>query len=90
MVRFGGPADANCSTSAPNIEGMGWEATIGGTGFLNSSFVPWRVKKLDVWKLSASCYVTLEDETQCGRFLAITVYSKYKLYCPIHYGLLLY
>lgn len=77
VVRFGDPASVNCSTSAADVVGMGWEATVGGTGFENTSAVTWRVAKLEDWAINPLCFLTLEDK-QCSKVAAVTLYSEYK------------
>uniref|UniRef100_A0A668U5M9 Ig-like domain-containing protein n=1 Tax=Oreochromis aureus TaxID=47969 RepID=A0A668U5M9_OREAU len=74
VVRFGDPVSINCSTSATDVEGMGWEAPFGGTGFERPPVVTWRVEKLEEWTPSPSCYVTLVDGSQCTVSPVITVY----------------
>ncbi len=77
VVRFGDPASVNCSTSATDVVKMGWEATVGGTGFENTSAVTWTVGKLEDWTIKPTCFVTLDDK-QCTREAAVTLYSEYK------------
>ncbi|XP_031611685.2 hemicentin-1-like isoform X3 [Oreochromis aureus] len=74
VVTFGDPVSINCSTSATDVEGMGWEAPFGGTGFERPPVVTWRVEKLEEWTPSPSCYVTLVDGSQCTVSPVITVY----------------
>ncbi|XP_029014988.1 hemicentin-1-like isoform X2 [Betta splendens] len=75
-VRFGDPVSIDCNVSASNFEGMGWEATTGGTGLLESSFSTWRVDNLNVWDPKPSCYVTLLNGRQCVSKPSITVYKR--------------
>ncbi|XP_045888252.1 hemicentin-1-like isoform X1 [Micropterus dolomieu] len=75
VVRFGDPASVNCSTSATNVSGMGWEAAVGGTGFKNPPTVTWTVKKLTEWSIKPECYITRNDNSQCFVSPAITVYK---------------
>lgn len=77
VVRFGDPVSINCSTSATDFWGMGWEVAFGGTGFTNLSAVTWTVEKLRDWTIQAKCYVTLIDN-QCFEMPNITLYSEYK------------
>ncbi|XP_051244409.1 intercellular adhesion molecule 5 isoform X2 [Dicentrarchus labrax] len=75
VVRFGDPVSVNCSTTdVAHFEGMGWEATFGGTGFENSSLVTWKVEKVQEWTIESKCYVTLID-SQCSVKPDITVYK---------------
>lgn len=83
VVRFGDPVSINCSTSATDFIGMGWEVAIEGTDFINRSAVTWTVEKLREWTIQAKCYVTLKDD-QCSEMPNITVYSEYKSTdCPL-------
>ncbi|CAI5675800.1 unnamed protein product [Oreochromis niloticus] len=75
VVKFGDPVSVNCSTSARYVEGMGWEAPFGGTGFEPPPVVTWRVEKLEEWNPSPSCYATLVDGSQCTEKPVITVYK---------------
>uniref|UniRef100_A0A3Q4GP14 Ig-like domain-containing protein n=1 Tax=Neolamprologus brichardi TaxID=32507 RepID=A0A3Q4GP14_NEOBR len=75
VVKFGDPILINCSTSATDVEGMGWEAPFGGTGFEHPPVVTWRVEKLEEWTPSPSCYATLVDGSQCTVSPLITVYK---------------
>uniref|UniRef100_A0A4W5LK34 Ig-like domain-containing protein n=1 Tax=Hucho hucho TaxID=62062 RepID=A0A4W5LK34_9TELE len=44
VVRYGDSVSVNCSTSSTGLEGMGWEATFGGTGFEQDvNIVTWTV-----------------------------------------------
>uniref|UniRef100_A0A3P8QHB0 Ig-like domain-containing protein n=1 Tax=Astatotilapia calliptera TaxID=8154 RepID=A0A3P8QHB0_ASTCA len=75
VVRFGDPVLINCSTSATDVEGMGWEAPFGGTGFERPPVVTWRVDKVEEWSPNPFCYVTLNDGSQCAVSPLITVYK---------------
>ncbi|KAL3986907.1 protein CLEC16A [Sarotherodon galilaeus] len=75
VVKFGDPISINCSTSATDVEGMGWEAPFGGTGFERPPVVTWRVDQVEEWTPSPSCYATLVDGSQCTVSPLITVYK---------------
>ncbi|XP_019949996.1 vascular cell adhesion protein 1 [Paralichthys olivaceus] len=74
VVRFGDRASVNCSTSATDFSGMGWEAHVGGTGFKNAPFVIWTVEKLQDWSIKPKCYITRRNQ-QCSAEPTITVYK---------------
>ncbi|KAK2833289.1 hypothetical protein Q5P01_017178 [Channa striata] len=74
VVRFGDSARINCSTSALNVSGMGWEAVIGGTGLIESSFVLWEVEKLEIWNPRLECFINIDDR-QCTVKPTVTVYK---------------
>lgn len=85
VVRFGDPASVNCSTSARDVLGMGWEATVGGTGFKDLPVVTWKVEKLEDWTIGPKCFITTAT-AQCYMMPSITLYSEYKSRgCTIHY-----
>uniref|UniRef100_A0A3P8QHZ4 Ig-like domain-containing protein n=2 Tax=Astatotilapia calliptera TaxID=8154 RepID=A0A3P8QHZ4_ASTCA len=75
VVKFGDPVSINCSTSVTDVEGMGWEAPFGGTGFERPPVVTWRVEKLEEWTPSPFCYVTLVNGSQRTVSPVITVYK---------------
>lgn len=75
VVRYGDPALVTCNTSAPDVAGMGWEATVGGTGLEYSSNVTWMVENLENWNTEASCFINLNDGYQCVVALPITLYK---------------
>ncbi|XP_051797416.1 hemicentin-2 isoform X13 [Acanthochromis polyacanthus] len=78
VVRFGDPASVNCSTSATNAVGMGWESPVGGTGFEHPPVVTWMVEKLEDWTAAPLCYITLDTTTgaeQCDKSPTVTLYK---------------
>ncbi|XP_062264986.1 intercellular adhesion molecule 5 [Platichthys flesus] len=75
VVRFGDRASVNCSTSAPDALGMGWEASVGGTKFGNPPFVIWTVEKLQAWSIKPKCNITLRNNKQCSTVPNITLYK---------------
>uniref|UniRef100_A0A3B5BMY4 Hemicentin-1-like n=1 Tax=Stegastes partitus TaxID=144197 RepID=A0A3B5BMY4_9TELE len=80
VVRFGDPASVNCSTSATDAVGMGWEAPVGGTGFKSPPVVTWNVEQLKDFTVP-SCYISLNvlDEhgntKQCQKSPNVTLYK---------------
>lgn len=77
VVRFGDPVSVNCSTPMPDVEGMGWESTVGGIPFENTTALTWTLDRLEDWTIKPECYVTLTDD-QCVMAPNITLYSEYK------------
>ncbi|XP_051797406.1 hemicentin-1 isoform X3 [Acanthochromis polyacanthus] len=78
VVRFGDPASVNCSTSATDAVGMGWESPVGGTGFERPPVVTWMVEKLEDWTAAPLCYITLNTTTgteQCNKSSTVTLYK---------------
>lgn len=76
-VRFGDQVSINCSTSATDALGMGWEAAVGGKGFKNVTAVTWTVERIEEWTIKPDCYITLNN-WQCTVTPNITLYSEYK------------
>ncbi|XP_053298668.1 intercellular adhesion molecule 5 [Pleuronectes platessa] len=75
VVRFGDRASVNCSTSAPDALGMGWEASVGGSKSGNPPSVTWTVEKLQAWAIKPKCYITLRNNQQCYTGPNITLYK---------------
>ncbi|KAM9745960.1 hemicentin-1 [Menidia menidia] len=74
VVRYGDPVEINC-TSLIDVAGIGWEASVGGTGFLNLSHLVWRVESLTQWHVKPFCYVTLKNNTQITISPNVTLYK---------------
>lgn len=78
VVRYGDSVSVNCSTSFTDHEGMGWEATFGGTGFEQEvNVVTWTVDNLIDWTIEPTCYITLIDGEQPSEVLPVILYSEY-------------
>lgn len=78
VVRYGDSVSVNCSTSSTDHEGMGWEATFGGTGFEQEvNVVTWTVDNLIDWTIEPTCYITLIDGEQPSEVLPVILYSEY-------------
>ncbi|XP_045066730.1 hemicentin-1-like isoform X2 [Coregonus clupeaformis] len=76
VVRYGDSVSVNCSTSSTDHEGMGWEATYGGTGFeQNVNIVTWTVDNLTDWTIEPKCYITLNDGNQLIEVLPVILYK---------------
>ncbi|XP_026181878.1 hemicentin-1 isoform X2 [Mastacembelus armatus] len=75
VVRFGDRASINCSTSAADAAGMGWEVPIGGTGFEKPPSVIWTIEKLEEWTIDPKCYITLKNDHQCSVMPKVTIYK---------------
>lgn len=77
VVRYGDGAEVNCSTESTDVQGMGWEAPVGGTGLLLGSHVLWVVDKMDGWTIHPLCYANFKKRPQCAVSPSITIYSEY-------------
>ncbi|XP_071241863.1 vascular cell adhesion protein 1 isoform X2 [Salvelinus alpinus] len=76
VVRYGDSVSVNCSTSFTDHEGMGWEATLGGTGFeQHVNVVTWTVDNLTDWTIEPKCYITLNDGNQSSKVLPVILYK---------------
>lgn len=75
VVKFGDPASVNCSTSTPDADFIGWEATLGGTGASRPPVVTWRVEKLTQWTIEPKCFLTKTNNEQCTVMPAVTIYK---------------
>lgn len=76
VVRFGDPAEVECSTSAKGLQGMGWEAPSGATAS-ETNVTIWTVDQVKDWATDPLCYLNTKDN-QCFVMLKITLYSEYK------------
>ncbi|XP_028979028.1 intercellular adhesion molecule 2 [Esox lucius] len=75
VVKYGDPVSVNCSTSCTDHEGMGWEATQGGTAFqLNAPNVTWIVDNLEDWTIKPMCYITTSTD-QVTKTLPVILYK---------------
>nr|XP_046160389.1 hemicentin-1-like [Oncorhynchus gorbuscha] len=75
VVRYGDSVSVNCSTSSTDYEGMGWEATLGGTALEEVNYVIWNVENLTDWTIQPVCYLTQKDGEQCLKRFPVTLYK---------------
>lgn len=77
VVRFGDPLTVNCSTSEDVFQVMGWEVPVGNSSTSQGTvkFVTWSVASLKMWSIQPKCYITVDDDQQCGKKLEVTVYK---------------
>ncbi|XP_008281317.1 hemicentin-2-like [Stegastes partitus] len=78
VVKYGDPVLVNCSVSMQHIhdlQGIGWEASRGGTGLENVTHLPWNVTSLTEWINSPICFVSSESFDQCYKELQLVVYT---------------
>ncbi|XP_046894937.1 hemicentin-2-like [Hypomesus transpacificus] len=76
VVRYGDPVSVNCSTSVADLEGMGWEASDGGTRLVvNVTWLMWTVERLEDWNGSPKCYINLKNGDQPVETLGVTLYQ---------------
>lgn len=77
FVEYGDSFKANCSRLSDQVDGMGWESSLGGVSLKQGvSFVLLNIPVVNQWDFSPGCFVNLVDDNQCERLVAMTVYSK--------------
>ncbi|KAM3863745.1 vascular cell adhesion protein 1 [Diretmus argenteus] len=75
VVRYGGRASVNCSTSSTTHELMGWEATSGSIAPEgNVTFITWTVEKLEDWDTSPKCFIK-DHDMECVKTLDVILYK---------------
>ncbi|NP_001117196.1 FXYD domain containing ion transport regulator 5b precursor [Salmo salar] len=75
VVRYGDSVSVNC-TSSTDPEGMGWEATSGGTELHeNVNLVTWTVESLIDWTIEPKCYINPQNGSQCTETLPVILYK---------------
>ncbi|XP_076000468.1 hemicentin-1 [Genypterus blacodes] len=81
VVKYGDPVFVNCSTTSSQFfDGMGWEASSGGTGLMLVKHVIWEVDSLQQWEVSPQCYLNRQypdqaDFSQCHKRLPLVIYK---------------
>uniref|UniRef100_A0A3Q2NPD4 Sc:d0202 n=1 Tax=Fundulus heteroclitus TaxID=8078 RepID=A0A3Q2NPD4_FUNHE len=75
VVKHGDPVSVNCSTSASDVAGVGWEASQGGTGIREQRSVMWTVESLIQWDISPKCFLTDIHGKQCLTKLDLVIYK---------------
>ncbi|KAM4535599.1 hemicentin-2-like [Fundulus diaphanus] len=75
VVKHGDPVSVNCSTSASDVAGVGWEASQGGTGIQEQRSVMWTVESLIHWDISPICFLNDIHENQCLTKLDLVIYT---------------
>nr|XP_046188007.1 vascular cell adhesion protein 1-like [Oncorhynchus gorbuscha] len=76
VVRYGDSVSVNCSTSSTDHDGMGWEATFGGTSVEQDvNVVTWTVDNLTDWTIEPKCYINLNDGEQPSKVLPVILYK---------------
>lgn len=73
VVKFGDTVSANCSTTVPDAEGLGWEATVGGKGLTPGTHLEWKAQ-VNKWSINASCFLNA-DTLQCVERLNIIIWK---------------
>lgn len=79
VVRYGEPVSINCSTLTDQNDGIGWEATNGGSGVKSVSHLNWTVDRLTEWSASPFCFINLRLGSpfqQCKVYPKVVVYSE--------------
>ncbi|XP_054892048.1 hemicentin-2-like [Poeciliopsis prolifica] len=75
VVKYGDPIDVICRTSAEEVEGLGWEASQGGTGLLaDQRDVTLTVQSVTQWDNSPMCFINTA-QNQCTTRLELVIYT---------------
>lgn len=82
VVRYGQPVSINCSALTDQNNGIGWEATKGGTGVERVSHLSWTVDRLTEWSASPFCFI---NPRQGSPFQQCSVYPKVVVYSESHF-----
>uniref|UniRef100_A0A667WMK6 Ig-like domain-containing protein n=1 Tax=Myripristis murdjan TaxID=586833 RepID=A0A667WMK6_9TELE len=76
VVKHGGSFSVICSTSEAQVEGMGWESSLGAVSLTdNVTSLPFKITALTQWTFSPQCYMNLLNGDQCQQRLSVTVYK---------------
>ncbi|KAM7387112.1 hypothetical protein PAMA_009640 [Pampus argenteus] len=57
VLHYGDTVSVNCTTSEDMHDGIGWEASVAGTGLEMVNHLTWSVKNLTQWSVSALCFI---------------------------------
>ncbi|XP_028267964.1 hemicentin-2 [Parambassis ranga] len=75
-VKFGDTLSANCSSLSDQTDGMGWESSHGGVDLQDKvTSVLLHIAKVNVWTIESTCFINLNDGSQCTQKLPITIYK---------------
>ncbi|MEQ2275442.1 hypothetical protein XENORESO_003412 [Xenotaenia resolanae] len=74
VVKYGDSVSVNCSSSASDFEGIGWEASQGDTGLQETRHVMWTVERLIHWDIKPLCFFNSVHE-QCSTRLGLVIYT---------------
>lgn len=75
-VRFGDPITINCTSSAPAILGIIWQASIGEATLADVTVATWSLRQMTEWSGEAKCVLNLGDRL-CSKVPVITLYSEH-------------
>lgn len=75
-VRIGDPVTIYCTSSAPAILGITWEASTGEATLVDVTVATWSLRQMTEWGGEARCMVNLGDRL-CSKMPIITLYSEY-------------
>ncbi|XP_047212655.1 hemicentin-1-like [Girardinichthys multiradiatus] len=75
VVKYGDLVSVNCSSSASDFGGIGWEASQGDTGLRETRHVMWTVERLIHWEISPLCFFNNVHDKQCSTRLGLVIYT---------------
>lgn len=73
-VRFGDPVTINCTSSAPAILGITWDASTGEATLADVTVATWSLRQMTEWSGEARCILNLGDRL-CSKVPIITLYK---------------
>ncbi|XP_014876266.1 hemicentin-1 [Poecilia latipinna] len=74
VVKYGDPVSVKCTTSAEEFDGLGWEASEGGTGLKEERYVMLTVQSVAEWDNNPMCFIT-SGTNQCSTRLGLVIYT---------------
>uniref|UniRef100_A0A3B3YJG9 Ig-like domain-containing protein n=1 Tax=Poecilia mexicana TaxID=48701 RepID=A0A3B3YJG9_9TELE len=74
VVKYGDPVSVKCTTSAEEFDGLGWEASEGGTGLKEERYVMLTVQSVAEWDNNPMCFIT-SGTNQCSTRLGLVIYK---------------
>lgn len=78
VVRFGDPLWANCTALTEQVQGMGWESSLGGSPLtVGVKSLALNIESVTHWGLNPLCFINMRNNHQCMGNLLVTVYSKF-------------
>lgn len=76
VVKYGDPISVNCTTSAEELDGLGWESSEGGASAADTQrYVTLTVQSVTQWGSHPMCFLNFA-QTQCSTRLGLVIYSR--------------
>uniref|UniRef100_A0A3B5MR34 Ig-like domain-containing protein n=1 Tax=Xiphophorus couchianus TaxID=32473 RepID=A0A3B5MR34_9TELE len=75
VVKYGDPISVNCTTSAEELDGLGWEASEGGASAPDTQrYVMLTVQSVTQWRSHPMCFLNFK-QSQCSTRLGLVIYK---------------